>query len=1226
MFMIAVDTTVVNLALPLIGRGLRAPVAGLQWTIAAYTITTASLMLSSGSIGDRFGRRTVLQAGLGLFTLASLGCSLAPSLGWLIAFRVLQGAGGSALTPMSMGIITATFADPAARTRAIGMWSGTWGIGMVTGPALGGVLAAAWGWRSLFWVNVVPGLIGIVLAGLFIPDSRAARPRRVDPPGQILVIVFLACLTGGIIEGATLGWRSPAIVAAFVGSAGALALLIGWERRRADPLIDLRVFRSLPFSGALAITVCSFACLGGFLFLTTIYLQDVHGLTALRAGIALTPLAAATAVAGPLAGRVMARRGARGPVTVGGAALGASCLALAQAPPAASWALLAAAYAVFGVGYGAVNTVIAAIAVAGMPRAQAGVAGGITSAGRQAGQSLGVSVVGAVLAAGLHGLLRNEFATASHPAWLVIAACGFIVLPLGLVSTARRAVRAAAVAVGTVPDHVGTVPDHVGTVPDHVGTVPDHVGTVPDHSGSPQVVFAGARVDDLAGPAQAPGRSNVAPASGRPGDDAAVTLPMPPPAGLQAGPAGLQAGQPGQPVPALAGPATPGSRRRGAARRPASPRTAMTAVPLLVFVVAAALALALLPGRGTTAGRPGRSASRAPGARTSASRFGTYPGEQGRGVFQTISRITAWDGTIVTTGAQVSDGVVRQQFFASADGGASWRLAPVRMPGGGRPPLGDTATRVAGGPNGWMAIGTVAPEAIWTSTDGLSWTLAARHGIAPQQPGDEIWVLTSTAEGFLAAGQAPGPGGRPQAVIWASHDGVTWQRMTASQARLAGAQSISYAASAGQDTVISGTLASGAAATWLSTDGGSTWTPVTVPAGHGAGTMISGLASDGSGLIAVRPDPAGGGIAYFSPNGLSWQFAATVGASGGFTPQVVRGSAYGFVVTGTDAAGTYVAYASAGAGTTWLPTGSLGPVAGYASAPAATVAPGGTVIASGSTRASKVSQRAVLLAASPGGAVRPVPLDGIPGAVVPEVAVRSLAAAGGQLVAVGSADGYPAIWRKAPGGGWRLVSSLSLVSARPRLAALTSVTHGTAGWLAVGVPGPVAFTSADGITWRPAPGPVAADLAGVVNVAAAGGPRGYVIVGKLIAPGGSCVAAVWWSPNLASWTRARDVNDTAGSSQVLAVAADVHGFISAGSHDGQPAVWTTSDGRTWTAIVLPLPAKGAGEAGGATGVLQHISIDRNLVVARGQQTAGGLTRPLTEISTDGGATWTPAHR
>ncbi|HTU07298.1 MAG TPA: MFS transporter, partial [Trebonia sp.] len=201
MFMIAVDTTVVNLALPLIGRGLHAGVAGLQWTIAAYTITTASLMLTSGSIGDRFGRRGVLQAGMALFILASVGCALAPSVGWLIACRALQGAAGSTLTPMSMGILTATFADPAARARVLGLWSGTFGVGMVAGPAFGGALAAVWGWRSLFWINVVPGLIAILLAGLVVPDSRAARPRRIDLPGQVLVIVFLASLTYGIIEG-----------------------------------------------------------------------------------------------------------------------------------------------------------------------------------------------------------------------------------------------------------------------------------------------------------------------------------------------------------------------------------------------------------------------------------------------------------------------------------------------------------------------------------------------------------------------------------------------------------------------------------------------------------------------------------------------------------------------------------------------------------------------------------------------------------------------------------------------------------------------------------------------------------------------------------------------------------------------------------------------------------------------------------------------------------------
>ncbi len=452
MFMIAVDTTVVSLALPLVSRGLHAQVAGLQWILSAYSIATASLMLTSGSIGDRFGRRAVLQTGLAVFVLASAGCSIAPNVGWLIACRALQGAGGSTLTPMSMGIITATFTGPAARARAIGLWSGTFGVGMAVGPALGGVLAAAWGWRSLFWITILPGLVAIVGSGLVIPRSRAARARRLDPPGQALVTAFLACLTYGIIEGPPQGWQSPPILAVFAASAAALVLFVAWERRRDDPLIDLRVFRSVPFSGALAVTVCSFACLGGFLFLTTLYLQDVRELNVLKAGLALIPLAAATAVAGPLAGHIMGRAGGRGPLIYAGVLLADGCLMLARAPATASWAFLAIAYVIFGAGYGAVNTVISAVAVDGMPSAQAGVAGGVTSAGRQAGLSLGVSVAGAILAARLHGTLRDGLPAASHPAWLAFAAAGLMVLLLGLVSTSRRALRTAARAVGQVAD------------------------------------------------------------------------------------------------------------------------------------------------------------------------------------------------------------------------------------------------------------------------------------------------------------------------------------------------------------------------------------------------------------------------------------------------------------------------------------------------------------------------------------------------------------------------------------------------------------------------------------------------------------------------------------------------------------------------------------------------------------------------------------------------------
>jgi Na+/melibiose symporter-like transporter len=253
------------------------------------------------------------------------------------------------------------------------------------------------------------------------------------------------------------------ILGAFAASALTVTLLVVWERRRSDPLIDLRTFRSAPFTGALLITVCMFTCLGGFLFLTTLYLQDVHGLSAWQAGIRLVPIAAATAAAGPCAGRVMARRGARWPLTVAGAALAGSCLTLALVPVASPWTLLIVAYAVFGAGYGAVNTVIADAAVAGMPREQAGVAGGMTSAGRQAGQSLGVSVAGAILAVGLHGSLRSGFADASYPAWLVLAGTGFAVLPLGLLSTSRRALLTSARVGAAVRDRASASAQPVAT-------------------------------------------------------------------------------------------------------------------------------------------------------------------------------------------------------------------------------------------------------------------------------------------------------------------------------------------------------------------------------------------------------------------------------------------------------------------------------------------------------------------------------------------------------------------------------------------------------------------------------------------------------------------------------------------------------------------------------------------------------------------------------------------
>ena len=659
------------------------------------------------------------------------------------------------------------------------------------------------------------------------------------------------------------------------------------------------------------------------------------------------------------------------------------------------------------------------------------------------------------------------------------------------------------------------------------------------------------------------------------------------------------------------GSAPPGRPRRGRV----SPRTAAIGA-LSALALAAAAVVGVVATNGHSA-KPGPLTANlhGQGSLPAANSLPTY-GQPQRGVFQAIQRIADSGDTMVTTGSQTSDGVTRQQFFVSSDGGGAWRLAPVQLPGGGQPPLGDVATRIAGGPAGWMAEG---PQAIWTSQTGRSWTLAATHGISPQDPGDSIEVVANTPDGFLAAGDGTA-GGRSQAVIWVSRDGVNWQRMTASQLGLtaagATARNISYAATHGNDTVI----ADGGSGVWLSTDSGTSWTPVTVPVDHGAQSQISGVSFDGSGLIAIRPGTTAGGapdaLAYFSPNGQTWTYAGTIDPPGGFQPIVVKGGGGGFVVTGKLVSQSiYVAYTSTGTGTTWRPTGSLGDTSGEP-APTAAVGPGGTVVAVGSQNGSTISQQPVFLKASTAGSVTPVSLAGIPGGLIPEVQVTSTAVSDdGVQVAVGSANGYPAVWRKASNGTWSLVTSLSLVSGLPGLAALSSVTYGAHGFLAAGTPGPVIYTSDEGTSWQPAGGNIQQDLARVAAVVTAWGPAGYLIDGKLVAAGGACVADDWWSKDLTSWTRAHTAKPATGSSQVLAVAASPHGFITVGSHNDVPAVWTTTNGTLWTIDVLSLPTGASG------GVLQQLAIRGNRVVALGQQVTASGTMPLAELSTDGGTTW-----
>ena len=443
LLIVGLDNTIVNVALPAIHRSLHASFTGLQWTIDAYTLVLASLLMLSGSTADRVGRRRIFQTGLVVFSLGSLACALAPSLGVLVAARALQAVGGSMLNPVAMSIIRNVFEDPRERAQAIGVWGGVVGISLALGPVLGGLLVDSVGWRSVFLVNLPVGLAALVLTALFVPESRAQHPRRLDPVGQALVILTLASLTYAIIEGGDRGWGSAEILGLFAVSAVAAVTLVRYERRRVQPLIEMRFFSSAPFAGASAIAVCAFAALGGFLFLNTLYLQDVRHLSPLHAGLLMLPMAAMAVVFAPLSGRLVGRRGARPSLLVAGVALIASAAMLTHLSIGTSYGYLVIAYVIFGLGFGLINPPITNTAVSGMPAAQAGVAAAVASTSRQVGQTLGVAVIGAVAGGGASAALGPGFAAATHAGWWIILVLGVVILALGALSTTRWALATA---------------------------------------------------------------------------------------------------------------------------------------------------------------------------------------------------------------------------------------------------------------------------------------------------------------------------------------------------------------------------------------------------------------------------------------------------------------------------------------------------------------------------------------------------------------------------------------------------------------------------------------------------------------------------------------------------------------------------------------------------------------------------------------------------------------
>ncbi|GHG10406.1 MULTISPECIES: MFS transporter [Amycolatopsis] len=419
---VVMDISIVTVALPAIRRDLGASVSGLQWTVDAYTLVLAAFLVLAGSAADRFGRKRVFRCGLALFGLGSLLCSLAPGIGWLIAARALQAVGGTMLNPVAMAIVATTFPAPAERARAIGVFGSMSGLALALGPILGGVLVDGFGWRAVFWVNVPVIVAALVATTLFVPESRAPRARRFDPVGQVLVLLVLGSVVAALIESHRLGWTSPWILGLLALAGLGVLGIVAYEPRRADPLLELRLFRSVSFSAAIVMALFALCGFGAFLFVTTQYLQDVRGMTPLTAGLCLLPVGVLVLLLSPRTGRFVGTRGPRGPLVVAGAALAAGGAASAFLGPATPLPVVLATFLLFGVFLGTVNPPITNTAVSGMPASMAGVAASLASAGRQTGTTLGVAL-----------------SSLGHGVWWLVAGLGAGVLVLALLSTGRRA-------------------------------------------------------------------------------------------------------------------------------------------------------------------------------------------------------------------------------------------------------------------------------------------------------------------------------------------------------------------------------------------------------------------------------------------------------------------------------------------------------------------------------------------------------------------------------------------------------------------------------------------------------------------------------------------------------------------------------------------------------------------------------------------------------------------
>ena len=397
LFMIMLDNTVVNVALPAIQEDLGADLSQLQWIVTGYALSFAALMLIGGKLADAYGRRLIFVVGIVVFTGASLWCGLADSGEMLIAARVVQGAGAALMNPATLSIIAATF-PPKQRGMAIGIWAGVSALALAIGPLVGGLLTEQLSWHWIFFVNVPVGAIAIAASFLLITESKDETHESLDLPGLATSALGLFALTYGLIEANEYGWTSARIVGSFVVAVVALASFVVIERRRRSPMLDLSLFRSGTYTGANVAMLLVALSMFGVFFFVSLYMQNVLGYSAVQAGAAFLPMTVLIILIAPIAGKLSDKHGSRWLMTGGMVLLGIQLLYLSQLDADSGFWNLLPGFLVGGLGMALAMTPTAAAATRAVPVHKSGVGSAVLNAMRQVGGSVGVALMGAIVA------------------------------------------------------------------------------------------------------------------------------------------------------------------------------------------------------------------------------------------------------------------------------------------------------------------------------------------------------------------------------------------------------------------------------------------------------------------------------------------------------------------------------------------------------------------------------------------------------------------------------------------------------------------------------------------------------------------------------------------------------------------------------------------------------------------------------------------------------------